>query len=276
MIERAIVTAVLLVGACAKNVPLNEQDAMANDPRCPATFAAPPGQSCPVNGLVCEYADVCGHDTITCENNVWNVVACTATGKHCPCLTKDDCDSDATSCVAGVCQTGTLPACGAIGGACCGGFCGTCSGGATCIDSICELVAVGGTIGEGCTLQCDGSSNCDPGEYCPDSCLTCPCTDTCREQGAICTIGDDSTCNGDSQVVANLGHCVASQGPYATTCTCINGGVQDPLAGGKCNLMMSHGRFSAPASSNALRNLRDTFHTSQLPPVFSSTHGVYA
>lgn len=43
-----------------------------------------------------------------------------------------------------------------------------------------SAVTDGGTLGQPCVAQCDGTSNCDPSQYCPDSCLACPCADICR------------------------------------------------------------------------------------------------
>ena len=66
-----------------------------------------------------------------------------------------------------------------------------------------SLVTDAGTLGKPCVAQCDGTSNCDPGQYCPDSCLTCPCSDFCRDLpnsgtlGKACVAQCDGTSNCD-------------------------------------------------------------------------------
>jgi hypothetical protein len=86
--------------------------------------------------------------------------------------------------------------------------------------------------GQACTSSCDGTSNCPAGQYCPDSCLTCPCTGTCVAQTFVCTLGDDHTCNDDLSVSSIHGTCkAAGSGPVATSCTCSPGFAMNPSTG---------------------------------------------
>jgi hypothetical protein len=75
-----------------------------------------------------------------------------------------------------------------------------------------------------CTAQCDGTSDCPSGQYCPDSCVMCPCASQCAAQQVVCTLGADQTCNDDPSVSSLHGHCqTAAPGPFATACTCLPG-----------------------------------------------------
>jgi hypothetical protein len=98
-----------------------------------------------------------------------------------------------------------------------------------------NIVCWGPTVGQPCTSACDGTDNCGAGQYCPDSCLTCPCSSSCQPQTFTCVLGQDQTCNASSTVSAILGHCQASSGgPIGSRCVCVPGATQDPQTG-KCS-----------------------------------------
>lgn len=230
--NRSLLVGLVAVVACGKTVPLATSDATSdappNDPRCPTLLYD--GQPCSTEGLTCDYPASCGVDVSTCSGGMWSTIRCDG-AKHCPCLSQTDCDTGGQCGADGVCQASNAPSCGGVGMPCCGGTCGSCGAGLVCSAGVCEMPSSGGTLGAACTLQCDGTSNCDPGQYCPDSCLQCPCTDTCHAQASICTLGTDQTCNDNPMTIAIQGHCVAGQGPFATTCTCLAGFTNDPLTG---------------------------------------------
>jgi hypothetical protein len=190
---------------------------------CPGNVG--PGQQCPQenSGATCTVQASCGAETLTCGDGQWNLTTACDSGRHCPCLGPADCDPGSQCKSDGICHPTTTPSCGTLGESCCGGSCGTCGDGLVCSGALCGPSPGSGTLGLQCTTQCDGTFNCDPGQYCPDSCLTCPCTDTCHAQLSICTVGQDQTCNDDPAISALYGHCVASQGPFSTTCSCSTG-----------------------------------------------------
>jgi hypothetical protein len=221
------VFAMSAVTACGKNVPLANSDATTNDPRCMSAHYD--GEPCTDEGLTCKDPASCGFDVSTCMGGIWSTIRCQA--KHCPCLSQADCDLDGQCGADGICHPTTTPSCGGLGTRCCGGACGTCVGGLVCTDGTCGPGS--GTLGAACVAKCDGTSNCDQGQYCPDSCLQCPCSDSCRSQGTICTFGDDHSCNDDPMDPTLHGVCVAGHGPFATTCTCTSPSTIDPHTG-KC------------------------------------------
>lgn len=108
-----------------------------------------------------------------------------------------------------------------------------CSGNAGCTTFAKCMQACPTTLGKQCTASCDGTSTCEPGQYCPASCVTCPCTDTCRAQTYVCTLGQDQTCNDDPAISSIQGSCIASDGPNATSCQCATGFSKNPQTG-KC------------------------------------------
>jgi hypothetical protein len=233
----------LLVVACRKDVPLATTDAMpattdATTDTPMATIDAPEpacsnphqdGDPCSVEGQECVWSASCGEDTALCLLGSWRVSLCDASIKHCPCMSSSDCDPLSQCAADGVCEPLlTMSGCGGAGQSCCGGACGSCGVGLSCAGGTCEPPMGGGTLGAACTLQCDGTSNCDPHQYCPDSCATCPCSDTCHAQASICTVGNDQTC--DPGMTALYAHCVAAQGPFATKCECLPGST-DPATG---------------------------------------------
>jgi hypothetical protein len=108
----------------------------------------------------------------------------------------------------------------------------TCQGNPTCKSFVNCIKSCPTGVGKACTAQCDGSSDCDPGQYCPDSCFTCPCSGTCQPQTFVCTLGQDWTCN-DGPVNGVHGQCVASNGPVGSRCVCL-AGFQQNATTGKC------------------------------------------
>jgi hypothetical protein len=62
---------------------------------------------------------------------------CVLNARQCPCMHPSDCDPGSV-CVNGVCEATGLPACGAVGSACCGGWCGTCAGAHQCVNGLCQ------------------------------------------------------------------------------------------------------------------------------------------
>jgi hypothetical protein len=86
------------------------------------------------------------------------------------------------------------------------------------------------TSGSACVAQCDDSSNCGSGLYCPKTCASCPCSGFCEAQTFVCTIGQDQTCNADPSNPNMDGFCLQSSGQYGSVCFCLSG----QNAQGKC------------------------------------------
>jgi hypothetical protein len=89
----------------------------------------------------------------------------------------------------------------------------------------------GGTPGRPCVAACNGTDNCEPGQYCPNNCLMCPCSSMCMAQSFACTYGQDQTCNDNPAISALHGHCVKGMGPTGTWCECNSGFAQNPQTG---------------------------------------------